>query len=446
MRLQLTASNSQTDALVAQRPNARMAVLLIGSLRGDGRCAAGVEERSRGAAGAVLWRRACVLALGALALQSLCALPSAHARRVTTRASSELAGYTDSMHVHVASPTIGASVGDEIAGWSLGARYLVDVVSAASVDIIATASPRWMEVRQVGSIDAGYKHGDLSLGAAGTVSNEPDYLAGSAALMASLELFDKNLTPFVGARYGHDDVGRRGLAREHWQVLQRGGLQLGLTFVINRFVIASAQVDMDFERGYLAKPYRYIPLFDSGQGSQVPAGASPDLVNALRVDERPVDRLPTDRDRYALTGRIAGRWRSTTLRMDERVYRDSWGLWASTTELRVLTDTGPRVLLWPHLRVHAQSSVQFWQRAYERVELADGSRGVPRYRTGDRELSALQTTTLGLGCKLRLSHPAQSPWFLQVQIDAAYTHFFDALYVTERWSLFSALGLSAQWN
>ena len=35
---------------------------------------------------------------------------------------------------------------------------------------------------------------------------------------------------------------------------------------------------------------------------------------------------------------------------------------------------------------------------------------------------------------------------LSWQLDAAYTHYLDALYITERFSLFSALGLSGQWN
>lgn len=362
------------------------------------------------------------------------------------RAGTEVAGYSDSMAVQVLSPSVTASVSDEVAGWSVGGRYLLDAVSAASVDIVATASPRWNELRHVGSLDAAYKQGRVALSAAGSISLEPDYRALSAAATAAVDLFDKNVTPFLAARYGHDDVGRRGLEPARWPVLQRGGVQLGVTWVVNRHIIAGAQLDADFERGYLAKPYRYIPLFAEGGSAAVPPGASPDVVNAGRLDERPIDRLPDERDRYALTGRIAGRLHHTTLRLDERLYRDSWGLWASTTDLRAFFDLGRRWLLQPHLRLHAQSAISFWQRAYEVIALADGSRLLPRYRTGDRELSRLDTVTLGLAAKLRLSQPPQSPWFLQAQIDTAYTHFWDALYVSERLSLFCMLGLSAEWN
>lgn len=370
----------------------------------------------------------------------------AQARKPTVAASAELAGYTDSMDVHVASPSVSATVSDETAGWSAGGRYLVDAVSAASVDIVATASPRWNELRHVGSGEVSYKRGPASVTASGGVSQEPDYRSIIGAVALTVDLLDKNLTPFLSARYGYDDVGRRGLPRDRWEVLQKGGLQLGATFVINRRMIASVQLDADFERGYLAKPYRYIPLFAPGTGAEVPAGAPPRQVNELRLDERPVDSVPRKRDRYALTGRIAGRAGRTTLRLDERIYTDSWGLWASTTDARVMVDVGQRWLLWPHLRFHTQSSVSFWQRAYQIVPQDDGTLVVPRYRTGDRELSRLDTVTGGLGVKLRLSPSTDAPWFLSFQFDAAYTRFLDALYVTQRWSLFSALGLSGQWN
>lgn len=388
------------------------------------------------------WTVCALFVLGALVALGGAAL----AQRPTVDASAELAGYTDSVNVHVASPSIAATVRDESAGWSVGGRYLVDVVSAASVDIVSTASSRWDEVRHVGSGEVTYKHGAAAVTASGGVSSEPDYLSISGGLVFTIDLLDKNLTPFFGARYEHDDVGRTGLAKDRWQLLQKGGLQAGATFVINRYIIASAQFDADFERGYLAKPYRYVPLFAPGTGRNLAAGSSPELVNELRLDERPLENLPSQRDRYALTGRIAGRVGHATLRLDERIYTDTWGLWASTTDARVMVDVGRRWLVWPNLRFHTQSSAELWRRTYEATAPTDGSLSVPQYRTGDRELSRLDNITAGFGVKLRLTQSVHSPWVLTYQLDGAYTHFYDALYITERWSLFSSLGVSAQWN
>ena len=58
--------------------------------------------------------------------------------------STELAGYTNSTHVD--GITDGRGIGaDAESGVSVSGRYLVDVVSAASVDIVATASRAGMK-------------------------------------------------------------------------------------------------------------------------------------------------------------------------------------------------------------------------------------------------------------------------------------------------------------
>ena len=60
------------------------------------------------------------------------------------------------------------AVSGAIAGWSVGGQYLVDIVSAASVDIVSTASRHWKEVRHAGALDAAYEPGTLGVRASGT--------------------------------------------------------------------------------------------------------------------------------------------------------------------------------------------------------------------------------------------------------------------------------------
>ena len=62
-------------------------------------------------------------------------------------------------------------------GLSLNGHYLVDVVSAASVDIVSTASGRWNEVRQAGGLEGTYKPHEFGVTIAGAVSSEPDYFS-----------------------------------------------------------------------------------------------------------------------------------------------------------------------------------------------------------------------------------------------------------------------------
>ena len=66
------------------------------------------------------------------------------------RASLAIATYADSDNVTVFTPSLAASITNVLQGASLRGQYVVDAVSAASADVVSTASPRWTEVRHAG--------------------------------------------------------------------------------------------------------------------------------------------------------------------------------------------------------------------------------------------------------------------------------------------------------
>jgi hypothetical protein len=170
------------------------------------------------------------------------------------------------------------------------------------------------------------------------------------------------------------------------------------------------------------------------------------LVNRLRLPERPLEQLPTARDRYALTWRFAQRRGGTTMRVSERVYVDSWGLKASTTDLRAITDLSDRVSIWPHVRMHLQTGVGFWQRAYE-VQRGGANEpwSIPALRTGDRELGPLGAFTFGGGMRFGLGKPGNRySWALSPAVDAIWTEFGDALYIRHRLGVFAVLSLEGE--
>ncbi|MDI1443492.1 DUF3570 domain-containing protein [Polyangium sp. 6x1] len=358
-------------------------------------------------------------------------------------ASAETSFYLDDTHVGVVTPTIAGTISSPTAGWSLGGRYLVDVVTAASADIVATASPPWTEVRHAASLEGGYEKGDLGASAHASLSREPDYLSISAGLQGTLELDDKNYGLLLGYSYRHDTAGRAGTPFDvfGW-TLERHDVNAGLTVVMNRSTIGAIQLDGMFERGNQAKPYRYVPLFEAAAAEEVPAGASVALVSALRLHARPLEALPLVRNRFALTGRLAHRRSAATLRVEERLYTDTWGMAASTTDVRYSIDIGRFVTVWPRLRFHAQTGADFWQRATVVSVAADGAITIPAIRTGDRELGPLWTLTAGGGVSVKLG-----PIFtVSLQVDGVFTHYLDALYLTRRNALFSALALQAAFD
>jgi hypothetical protein len=360
----------------------------------------------------------------------------------SVRASTEVSAYTDSDAVHVLSPTVSGAVADDLAGWSIGGSYLIDAVSAASVDIVSTASSHWVERRHVGAGSASFKAGPAAVALSGGFSREPDYLSLGGGGVISLELAEKNVMPFIGGSYGHDLVGRTGDPMSAWQPLNKVSIKTGVTFVVNRSTIASLSFDEIIERGYLAKPYRYLPVVAPGVSAQVPAGASIDLVKSL--NEYSVgENVPSQRNRSALAGRLAVRSGIATFRGDQRFYYDNWGALATTTDVHEYVDLGSRVVVWPHLRAHLQRGVFFWRRIVEQIPNPVGPAGIPTYRAGDRELGPLYTLTGGLGIKIRLNADLKAPMTLNFQIDGIYTRYLDAVYISQRQAIFSALGLEA---
>ena len=146
------------------------------------------------------------------------------------------------------------------------------------------------------------------------------------------------------------------------------------------------------ESGDTSKPYRYIPMFAPDVATRVPSGLSIEGVNDNRLAD-PRARAAPDQSAAlgASRGLLAHRFSASTIRAEERLYIDSWGLKASTTDAQFLVDVHERVRIWPHLRFNAQSarwisgSSPMWRGPPSR---AQASR-CPALRTGDRELGPL---------------------------------------------------------
>ena len=91
--------------------------------------------------------------------------------------------------------------------------------------------------------------------------------------------------------------------------------------------------------------------------------------------------------------------------------------------------------------------MRFWQRAYTAgVSPDDGNLIVPAWRTGDRELSALQTVTFGATARVQMGSDPRTPVYLALLVAGGYTSYPDVLYIIERWSVLSSLTLSAEWR
>jgi hypothetical protein len=160
----------------------------------------------------------------------------------------------------------------------------------------------------------------------------------------------------------------------------------------------------------------------------------PALVSQVRQDYMPLEKLPLSRSRFALSGRYIRRFETATIRADERLYIDSWGLKASTTDGRFLMDITKELRVGPHVRFHIQGPADFWKRAYS-ATLTPGGFQLPTFWAGDRELGPLVSATVGGTVRYQLL-----PELLAVTLEAQgiYTQFLDHIYVFDRVGGFAA--------
>jgi hypothetical protein len=359
-------------------------------------------------------------------------------RSLNINMGTEVSGYVDSDNTEVMSPAIFATISSPTSGWSIGGSFLVDVVTTASTDIVATASPRLTEVRYVPGLNGSMKFGDWKVGLGGGASIEPDYLSIAGGLNLSVDLLDKRLTPTLAYGFGYDTQGRSGTPYETFSTnIIQNSVDLSLSAVLDKATVLTSGITAIFQNGDTSKPYRYIPLFDQSLIGRIPVGLAQTEVDKVRNPERAIESLPTDRQRFAVSGRVAHRFDTSTLRIDERIYLDSWLLFASTTDARFIFDVDPRVRLWPHLRFHGQKAVTFWSLAYPSELTDDGHLLLPTYRTGDRELGPLITAQAGAGVRFALGE--EKNWGIELVSDGIYTRYLNHLYLLERWGYYGAL-------
>lgn len=379
-------------------------------------------------------KKAAARAAALTAALSLSAAAQSPKSKVRWDVGGEVGAYVDSDHVTVITPAASARARAPADGWTASGTALVDIVSAASVDIVSTASPRWTEVRTAGVLQAEYAPREWGGRAHVGGSVEPDTttLTTGGGLFADLE--QRTARTGLDYTFSRERAGRRDTPLSVYSLdLNRHTLTGSLDLVLGPATRFGVVADVMLESGRQEKPYRWLPLFDPD--TPVPVGASIVEVHRLRLPAAVTERLPDARQRYALSGRLAHRFRDSTLVLWDRLYADSWAQYAATLDARWVLSPSRRFEAWPRVRLHAQTGVDFWRRAY-RAQVTSGSVIAPTLRTGDRELSPLWTASLGPGVRWLIGKNDPRSMAFALELEGSYTDFRDALYIDHRTAVF----------
>jgi hypothetical protein len=355
-----------------------------------------------------------------------------------TRVTLDTMLYHDSDHTDVLSSQVAAAAALDEAGGEIAVTAVVDMVSAASVDVISEATPGFTEVREEADVRLSKRVGDWLPGGHYRYSHEPDYISNGGGVTIERRLGGADTVLDGGLDLAYDLVGRHETSFTEWgRHLWTASGEVGVTQVIDTKTVVRGAYTLRLQEGYLAKPYRQVPLFDeTGLAAAARDGVTLGLddFDRYRLPERPPENVPGTRLRHALGLRgiryVAGL--NGSLRLDYRIYADDWGIWSHTVEAALRTQLSPALRGELKSRTYYQTAAWFWERTY--TVSADGM--IPEWRTVDKELTRSLSETLGAGVDWRLGKVVS----VHGDLSGTYEKFYDYLFLDSRFAVVLTLG------
>lgn len=269
------------------------------------------------------------------------------------------------------------SIGPQV---SVTGHYLVDNVSAASVDVLATASAYTEERTEMsGGID--FLHNKTILSAGYTNSSENDYEADTAYVSISQDFFGDLTTLSMAYARGWDEVGKVGQPKDQFEKLDRHNYKLGLTQVLTKNTLFGLDVDVITDEGKLENPYRQNRFID------------PNDPTAYLYQE---ELYPNTRTSTALG--IRGLYYlpyRASLKAEYRIFNDTWGISAQTMSLGYVHPLNENWIVEAKYRYYSQDHADFYSDLFP---FQDSQTHLGR----DKELSTFSDTTIGAGVSYEL--------------------------------------------
>jgi len=261
---------------------------------------------------------------------------------------------------------------DKVSVW---ANYYVDMITSASIDVVATAS-QYTEERKEKSIGFDYLHGKTFMGMSYTNSEESDYSAQAARIAISQDFFGDLTTLGISYARGSDTVRRNGDDVFEAET-ERQIYRVDISQVITKNLIININYESVTDEGFLNNPYRQVRFVDPS----VNRGFSYELEVYPRTRTSSAQAI---RAMYFLPYRAA-------LKLEYRNYSDTWGINAFNGEIAYthpIDETGLTVEL--KYRYYEQTGADFYSDLFPRSNAQN-------FLARDKELAAFQTQTIGAG-------------------------------------------------
>lgn len=266
---------------------------------------------------------------------------------------------------------------------SLSANYYVDMVSSASIDVLASAS-RYSEERIQKSVGMDYMHDRTTYSLGYITSDEKDYQAKTYSFGVSQTFFGDLTTLGFDFGLGQDVVGRniKGVPDPTFHLdKERRTYSANLSQILTKNWIAELNVEsgsdaclhMQQGQSCLNNPYRGYSYLQNGVRALLPE-KYPLTHNTDAVSLRTMYHLPY----------------SASIRGEVRGFTDSWGVKAHNEEIRYVQDFKKDLLLEVKYRVYRQTAADFYSDLFPYKDAQN-------YMARDKELSPFSSKSVGVG-------------------------------------------------
>ncbi len=288
---------------------------------------------------------------------------------------------------------------------SVSANYYVDMVSSASIDVQATASP-YSEERKESGFSGQYMIDRSTLKFGYTQSKENDYDATTYTFGIDQSFFGDLTTLGFGVSFGEDIVGQN-TDPTYKRDLQRRKYSVNASQIVTKNLLASLSFDsatdqclnLTDDQSCLNNPYRSVRYLNGTGGYLYQRELYPHTRNSDALGLRAIYYLPY----------------RASIRAELRKFSDSWGIDADNAELRYLHPYGERFLFEVKYRIYDQTGADFYSDLFP-------YRDAQNFLARDKELSPFSSTTIGLGVTYKI--PAGFiPWFDKSTANLYWDHF-----------------------
>lgn len=275
---------------------------------------------------------------------------------------------------------------------SVSANYYVDMVSSASIDVLASAS-RYSEKRTEKSAGLDYIHDRTTMSFGYTTSDENDYHAKTYSLGIAQSFFGDLTTLGLGLTFGKDVVGRNinGDPDPSFHLdKERHKYSISLSQILTKNLIADLSIDsgsdqcinMQEGESCLNNPYRQV-RYISATGVGFQSEKYPLTHNTDAIGLRAIYHLPF----------------RASVRGDLRKFSDSWGVESKNAELRYTQEVYKDVLVEVKYRIYDQTAADFYSDLF-------AYKDAQTFLARDKELSPFSDKSIGLGVTYKM------PWGL----------------------------------